>query len=289
MKILVTGANGQLGKELRDAARGFSSFQFTFTTRDELDIADAGAVDQYFSANSFDICINGAAYTAVDKAESELDNATLINTFSTEILAKATVKYGVKFIHISTDFVFDGRLPAPYQENDVTNPVNAYGRTKLQGEELCRQENAESVIVRTSWLYSSYGSNFVKTMRRLGQERESLKVIYDQVGTPTYARDLAKALLDIINNNGKNIQSGIYHYSNEGVASWYDFAAAIMQLSGLRCKVSPINTFEYPTPASRPAYCIMDKRKIKTTFGISIPYWRDSLAECIKELEKNAE
>ncbi|MDX2002017.1 MAG: dTDP-4-dehydrorhamnose reductase [Chitinophagales bacterium] len=287
-RILITGANGQLGNELKDLAKGIPSLELTLTDHQELDITNYSAIEQFLDGQQYEYCINCAAYTAVDKAESEQELAYKINAEAVGLLAKATAQHGVKFVHISTDFVFNGKQASPYKEEDNTEPLNAYGHTKLKGEELCQKYNPDSIIIRTAWLYSAYGNNFVKTMRRLGAERKSLNVIYDQVGTPTYANDLAAAILHLITEKKGSIAAGIYHYSNEGVASWYDFAAAIMELSHLQCKVKPINTYEYPTPATRPAFSILDKRKIKTALGIEVPYWRESLKRCIAELSKNA-
>ena len=275
--LLVTGANGQLGNELRlllgDRA--------VYVGREELDITDEAAVRRFLDAQNFDVVINCAAYTAVDKAEDDFDTADRINRLGPALLAK----YGRRIIQVSTDYVFDGTAHLPYKEEDSVNPVSVYGSTKLAGEEAVLAEAETAVIIRTAWLYSSFGANFVKTMRRLGAERDSLGVIFDQIGTPTYAADLAAAIVAML----PNIQPGmkeIYHYSNEGVASWYDFACAIMAESGLACAVRPLETHEYPTKATRPAYSVLNKTKIKRDFGITIPHWLDGLKRCIAELEK---
>ena len=286
MKILITGAHGQLGRELKDASAFYPNFVIDYTDAHTLDITSYDALVKTFANGQYDWCINCAAYTAVDKAESDVEMAQKINAEAPGLVAAAAAKYGAKLIHISTDFVFDGRMPSPYQEDDATEPLSAYGRTKLDGENRCMAANPASTIIRTAWLYSNYGNNFVNTMRRLGKERETLNVIYDQVGTPTYARDLAYAIWKIVETNDASL-SGLYHYSNEGVASWYDFAHEIMELSKLTCKVKPINTYEYPTPATRPAYCLMSKKKIKAAFHIEIPHWRESLKHCIALLDEH--
>lgn len=287
-QILVTGGSGQLGSELKYLKGEFADWEFDFRSSQELDVTDAEAIEQALSTIRYQYLINCAAYTAVDKAEADIDRAYAINAQGVESLAKACAKYGVKLIHVSTDFVFDGKEHRPYQETDTVHPIGVYGASKEQGERLALEANPSSIIIRTSWLYSSFGGNFVKTMRRLGTERAELSVIFDQVGTPTYARDLAKAILEGIENGRFSQTQGVFHYSNEGVASWYDFAIAIMELSGLSCQVRPINTFEYPTPAQRPHYSVLDKRKFKTTFGTSIPYWRDSLKACIQTLNNES-
>ena len=277
--LLVTGANGQLGNELRlllgDRA--------VYVGREELDITDEAAVRRFLDAQNFDVVINCAAYTAVDKAEDDFDTADRINRLGPALLAK----YGRRIFQVSTDYVFDGTAHLPYKEENVVNPVSVYGSTKLAGEEAVLADAETAVVIRTAWLYSSFGANFVKTMRRLGAERDSLGVIFDQIGTPTYAADLAAAIVAIL----PNIQTGkkeIYHYSNEGVASWYDFACAIMAESGLACAVRPLETHEYPTKATRPAYSVLNKTKIKRDFGITIPHWMDGLKRCITKLNEQA-
>ena len=284
-RILVTGAKGQLGSELRMLASDYHQYAWTFIDRTDLDLSDIRAIDAYFEEKVFDTVINCAAYTAVDKAESNEAAADAINHRAVEKLAHIAKAKGMSLIHISTDYVFDGSNFKPYVEEDTTNPQGVYGATKLSGEEALLQVNpANSLIIRTSWVYSEFGANFVKTMLHLGKERDALGVIFDQVGTPTYARDLAKAILEIIQHTSSNPQNsvGIYHYSNEGVCSWYDFARAIFELSGVACRVYAIETKDYPTSATRPHYSLLNKSKIKS--GLSIPYWRESLAECLNKL-----
>lgn len=283
-QILVTGSKGQLGTELQLMAGEFPQHQFTFTDYHELDITNAPAVQRLLASQPFGYIINCAAYTAVDKAESDMENAFRLNAEAVGILAKAAKEHNARLIHISTDFVFDGRKHKPYVEDDAPSPLNIYGKSKWRGEEMCLRENSASIILRTSWLYSPFGNNFVKTMQRLGSERKELGVIYDQIGTPTYALDLARCVMDIIAQPEKQV-SGIYHYSNEGVCSWFDFAVAIMDLSGLSCAVKPLETTEYPTPAKRGHYTVLNKKKIRHTFGILIPHWHHSLRECIHRMK----
>ncbi len=287
--ILVTGSNGQVGSEIK-ALHGDYPYNFFFTDRSSLDITDAIAVEKFIEANNINAIINCAAYTAVDKAESDEANADAINHLAVKNFAltcKVPSGYkakNIKLIHISTDYVFDGKNYKPYTEDDTTEPNGVYGKTKLDGEKaLLHVSPANSIIIRTSWVYSSFGANFVKTMLRLGREKEQLGVIYDQVGTPTYARDLARAILDILPNI-QNEKTEIYHYSNEGVLSWYDFAKEIMRMAKLDCQINPIETKEYPTPATRPHYSLLNKSKIKQEFGITIPYWKDSLDACLKSM-----
>jgi len=271
--ILVTGATGQLGSEIQALAPNHTDYNFTFIDRNVLDFSSEDAIRTYFEDKTFDVIINCAAYTAVDKAESEEELAFAINHRAVETLAHIAKEKKISLIHISTDYVFDGSNFKPYVENEPTNPQSVYG------------ESNNSIIIRTSWVYSGFGNNFVKTMLRLGREREELGVIFDQIGTPTYAKDLAKAILDIIPQI-ENTQTVIYHYSNEGVCSWYDFARAIFELSGIGCKVRAIETKEYPTPATRPHYSLLNKAKIKNSFGLDIPYWRDALREALETMEK---
>ena len=288
--ILVTGANGQLGNELRELSVLYTDYTFTFISRSELDLSNSDAIQHWFVDKTFDVIINCAAYTAVDKAESEQGLARAINTIAVGTLARIAKEKGISLIHISTDYVFDGKNFKPYLETDLTNPQGVYGQTKLDGEQAMLAINpANSLIIRTSWVYSSFGNNFVKTMLRLGREREELGVIYDQVGTPTSARDLALAILWIIQHPALNAQKAteIYHFSNEGVCSWYDFAKTIFELSDIHCHVKPIETKEYPTPAKRPHYSLLSKAKIKNTFDITIPYWKDSLQDCLVVLIGN--
>ncbi len=270
--LLVTGANGQLGQELRLLLGN----RAVYAGRAELDIADEAAVKAFFEAQSFGLVINCAAYTAVDKAEDDAEAADRANRLGPALLAR----YGRRMIHVSTDYVFDGTSCRPYRENDEPNPVSVYGRTKLAGEEAVLNEAETAVIIRTAWVYSSFGKNFVKTMRRLGAERDSLGVVFDQVGTPTYAADLASAIVAMLPQIAPGMKD-VYHYSNEGVTSWYDFAVAIMEESGLSCAVRPIESADYPTRAARPAFSVLNKAKIKKDFGLSIPHWRDGLKRCL--------
>lgn len=280
--ILVTGSNGQLGKELQQLADAYPQFRFVFASREDLKLHHFGLVENFFIATKPHYCINCAAYTAVDKAESEQDMAMLVNGEAVGNLAAICKKYDTKFIHISTDYVFDGESETPYKEDDVTGPINTYGKSKLLGEQLCMKENEDAIIIRTAWVYSSFGHNFVKTMMRLMNERNELTVVADQIGSPTYAADLAKAILDII-ASGK-WESGIYHYSNEGKISWFDFAIAIKELINSKAIVHPIETSQYPTPAKRPHFSLLNKSKIKTKYGITVPDWKVSLAHCIDSL-----
>jgi len=279
--ILVTGAKGQLGSEIKALASKYD-YTFLLTDKDELDITDYKTVKEFLLSNKIDIIINCAAYTAVDKAENKQELAKKINHIGVENLAKASKESNISLIHISTDYVFDGKNFRPYLETDKTNPQSVYGETKLEGERaLIEIRPKNSIIIRTSWVYSSFGENFVKTMIRLGAERDKLGVIFDQIGTPTYARDLAKTILDILPKiESKNVE--IYNYSNEGVCSWYDFTKEIMKMAKLDCKVNPIETKDYPTPAKRPHYSLLNKSKIKKEFDIQIPFWKDSLDKCLK-------
>lgn len=284
MNILITGCNGQLGNELQLLEKNYSEHTFFNTDVHELDITNAEAIDKFVSSNNIDIIINCAAYTAVDKAESNKELCQLLNAEAPAYLAKAISKRNGWMIQVSTDYVFDGTKNTPYVETDSPCPNSVYGSTKLDGEKAVEQACKNAMIIRTAWLYSSFGNNFVKTMMRLGKEKEELNVIFDQIGTPTYARDLAVAIMTAVE---KGIVPGIYHFSNEGVISWYDFTKAIHRLSGITsCHVRPIHTEEYPTAATRPHYSVLDKTKIKKTYGIEIPYWEDSLAECINILNK---
>ena len=281
MNILVTGCNGQLGNEIRLLENEHSEWKFFNTDVEELDITNQLAVEQYVAQNAIDGIINCAAYTAVDKAEEDKEKATTLNMVAPAFLAAAVEKRNGWIIQISTDYVFDGKAHTPYKEDDTPCPDSVYGSTKLAGELGAQKFCRKAVIIRTAWLYSSFGNNFVKTMQRLGREREELGVIFDQVGTPTYAADLAKAILTIIK---EGIKPGTYHYSIEGVCSWYDFAIAIHRMSGIKCNVKPLHTQEYPTPANRPAYAVLDKTKIKHTYNIAIPHWEKSLKECIDKI-----
>lgn len=280
--VLVTGCNGQLGSELRQLTGKGCTANFIFADIDTLDITDAEAVKKFIEEKSIDVVVNCAAFTAVDKAESNEEACMKINAEAPGYLAEAVAARGGSMIHVSTDYVFDGHGCIPYKEDDATCPATVYGRTKLLGEKNVLEKCASSVIIRTAWLYSSFGNNFVKTMIRLGRERKELGVVFDQIGTPTYARDLAGAILAILD---KGIVPGIYHYSNEGVISWYDFAKSIHRLAGIEgVDVKPLHTYEYPAPAKRPYYSVLDKTKIKQTYSIEIPYWMDSLKECIDVL-----
>jgi dTDP-4-dehydrorhamnose reductase len=278
--ILITGAQGQLGREFQALQTSFSQYHFLFVGRNELQIADEDSVESYFSNNKIEVCVNCAAYTAVDKAEQERELATSVNATAVRYLAKACARYHTQFIHISTDYVFDGTATSPYKPDDKTSPVNFYGQTKLEGELNAIKENENSIIIRTAWVYSSFGNNFVKTMMRLMSERESIGVVNDQRGAPTYAADLANAIMQIIDKN--NFVAGIYHYSNKGDISWYDFAKEIATQINTSCIVNPFSTAQFPTPAARPAYSVLDTDKICSTFGIAIPEWKDSLSSCIK-------
>ncbi|MBN1180755.1 MAG: dTDP-4-dehydrorhamnose reductase [Bacteroidales bacterium] len=281
--ILVTGSNGQLGSEIQNLSKLFPELDFTYTDINQLDILNSFDLEVFFKNKKFDYIVNCAAYTAVDKAESEPDIAEAINTTAVKNLIKFASQKNARFIHTSTDYVFDGKNHRPYTENDTPNPQSKYGITKLKGEaEALKYE--QTMIIRTSWLYSSYGNNFVKTIRRLGNERDTLKVVYDQAGTPTYAKDLAKAIIHIISdtaNNSRKFIPGIYHYSNEGICSWYDFAVEIISQSSIHCKIIPIESKDFPTPAKRPFYSVLNKSKIKETYELVIPYWKDSLIECL--------
>lgn len=281
IKILITGANGQLGSEIRKISGHFPDFEFTFTDVAELNITNQQEVASFLDHVAPLYLINCAAYTAVDKAESDLENATIINAQAVGILAQETARLNCRMVHISTDYVFNGLGPVPYTENDLPEPGSVYGQTKLEGEILCQRYNPNSLIIRTSWLYSAFGNNFVKTMLRLGSEKSEINVVADQIGSPTNAADLAMAVLTIVfsvEKSGKAYVPGIYHYSNEGVASWYDFAKAIFEIEKVSCRVNPIASDDYPSPVKRPAYSVMNKSKIKTIFGLEIPHWRDSLA-----------
>ncbi len=280
--IVVFGASGQLGQCLKTVANAQGLSSIFFPPESEANILDNEALKKIFDAYKPEWCINCAAYTAVDKAEDEVGLARKINKTGAENLSNLCKEYNSVFIHTSTDFVFKGDKAAPLVEEDVATPINIYGLTKLEGEQAVSSKLEKYFILRTSWLYSEYGNNFVKTMLRLGSERDELRVIADQVGTPTYAMDLAKCILNIISTN--STAYGLYHYSNEGVASWYDFAKAIFDISGTKVRTLPIGTSEYPTRAIRPAYSVMSKTKIKQTFSIEIPYWRDSLITCISKL-----
>lgn len=282
MRILVTGSQGQLGRCIQDVARNNPKEEFVFTDYQELDITRAEKVTDYFAIGTFDYCINCAAYTAVDKAENEPEEAFKINADGPKILADVCQHFGCKLIHISTDFVFDGTKTIPYTEEDVPNPLNIYGKSKLQGEYYVKEKMKEYFIIRTSWVYSEYGSNFLKTMLRLGEERKQLKVVNDQQGSPTYAADLAAFIVYLIKNRRK--EYGIYHYSNQGSISWYDFAKTILRLKSSSCEVLPISTAEYPTDAVRPCYSVMDNTKVKNIFKADIIEWKAGLTRCLTKI-----
>ena len=283
MNILVTGCNGQLGNEIQLLEREYPQHQWYNTDVQELDITDVKAIRQFVLEHQIDGIINCAAYTAVDKAEEQEELCTKLNAEAPAYLASAVGSRGGWMIQISTDYVFDGTSHVPYVEDDDTCPNSVYGRTKLVGELNVQKLCEKSMIIRTAWLYSTFGNNFVKTMIRLGKERSELGVIFDQIGTPTYAHDLAHVIMTVVR---KGIVPGVYHFTNEGVISWYDFAKAIHRIAGIKtCHVRPLHTAEYPTPARRPHYSVLDKTKIKKVYGIEIPYWEDSLRDCIEKLK----
>ena len=281
--VLVTGSSGQVGNEIKAISSDYS-YNFFFTDRNNIDITSKDSIKEFCKTNNINVIINCAAYTALDKAQSDEINADLINRKAVKKLALVSQELNIKLIHISTDYVFDGKNFKPYCEEFQTNPQSIYGKTKLDGENEMRDINPKnSIIIRTSWIYSYYGNNFVKTMLRLGKEKEELGVIFDQIGTPTYAKDLAKIILDIVPQID-NQKVEIYNYSNEGVLSWYDFAKEIMKMAKLNCKINPIETYQYPTPAKRPHFSLLNKNKIKSTFNIEIPYWKDGLDDCLRRL-----
>ena len=283
-KVLVTGAGGQLSRELEEIHGGFEQFSFEFISHEQLDITDNTSVNQWFESNKPDICINCAAYTAVDKAETETQQAFAVNGAGAGNLARACKNNGAILIHISTDYVFDGASNKPYRETDTVNPLGIYGKSKLDGEMEVRESGGATIVIRTSWLYSSYGQNIVKTVLRLASERPAMNFVYDQVGSPTYAHDLAQAILQIISDGELSSKTGVYHYCNHGVCSWYDFARAIIDMKQLDCHLKPIETHEYPLPAKRPAYSVLNTGKLREAFHLEIPYWRDSLKNCLKKL-----
>ena len=282
MNILITGCNGQLGNEMQLLEKEYPQHQYFNTDVAQLDITTPKAIEEFVNNNAIDIIVNCAAFTAVDKAESSQELCHLLNAKAPEYLAAAIAKRGGYLVQVSTDYVFDGTNHTPYTEDEATCPNSVYGSTKLEGEKLAMAACANTMIIRTAWLYSTFGNNFVKTMIRLGQEKPELGVIFDQIGTPTYAGDLAAAIMATINHG---IVPGIYHFSNEGVISWYDFTKAIHRIAGITsCHVKPLHTAEYPTPAARPHYSVLDKTKIKQTYGIEIPYWEESLEKCVAKL-----
>ncbi len=284
--ILITGAKGQLGNELKVLAKYYSGYEFIFTDLEDLDISDGTSVKEYVEKTDPDWIINCAAYNFVDRAETEAEKAFQINAFSVKNLSDSLANSDGRLIHVSTDYVFGGIGNTPFNESSPTNPLSVYAKSKRAGEEYALTHHA-SMVIRTSWLYSSYGNNFVKTIIRHASEKEVLKVVYDQVGSPTYAADLANAIMQIVSKvirNQKAFIPGIYHYSNEGVCSWYDFAVEIIRMTGMNCRVIPIRSDEFPSPVKRPAYSVLDKNKIKETYSIEIPYWKDSLKNCLKLL-----
>jgi dTDP-4-dehydrorhamnose reductase len=288
MRVLITGSNGQLGSEIKELENNYKKVDLIFKDLPELDICNFEVLQAFILDNNINAVINCSAYTSVDKAEEESIIATKVNYEGVLNIVNALQTVNGKLIHISTDYVFDGNHFSPYKESDSVSPIGVYGETKRAGELAVINSDIDSIVIRTSWLYSSYGNNFVKTMLRLGTQKEELGVIFDQVGTPTYARDLAKTCLEILcGDSSVNIskKGNLYHYSNEGVASWYDFAISIMELGGENCKVKPIQTKDYPTLAKRPHYSVLNKSKIKTDFDIDIPYWRDSLKDCIEKIK----
>ena len=275
-KILVTGSNGQLGNELRVLLGD----RAVYVDRDDLDLTDRGAVERFMQTGDFSYVVNCAAYTAVDRAEEEKRQCAAVNIDAVKNLAMAADANGAKIIHISTDYVFDGTNHRPYKESDKVNPISQYGTTKRQGETSLLALAPESIIIRTAWLYSSYGNNFIKTMLRLADSQKEVRVVCDQIGTPTYARDLARAILRILRSH--QWVAGIFHFTDEGVASWYDFAHAIYRIAGKKVKLTPIPTEDFPTPATRPAYSVLDRSRIKATYGVEIPHWEESLEDCMK-------
>jgi dTDP-4-dehydrorhamnose reductase len=286
MNILVTGCNGQLGSEIRELSPEYKNCRFLFTDVMHLDITQYEQVEKYIENKNIDCIINCAAYTAVDKAESEPEKAYEINVKAVANLVRISKRNDIILVHISTDYVFDGKNYMPYTESDKTNPLSVYGRTKLQGEQEVISNAGKAIIIRTSWLYSSFGNNFVKSIIKFAKERGKLNVVYDQIGTPTYARDLAGTILDIIQSADSIHKSvvEIYHYSNEGVCSWYDFAELILEESNIKCELRPVESKDYPTPVTRPHYSVLNKNKIKDHFKIQIPYWRDSAIKCLKAI-----
>lgn len=285
MKILITGANGQLGNEMRVIAKSNTQHEFVFTDVQELNICDKDAVNAFFKEGHFDFVVNCAAYTAVTNAEKDFDKSLALNRDAVRNIGEAAAENGTKVIHISTDYVFDGTAHTPYTEDMPVNPQSVYGKTKYEGEAALTQSGCDYVIIRTAWLYSSFGNNFVKTMIKLGKTRDKLTVIFDQIGSPTYAADLAKAIMTIINS--EKFVTGTYNFSNEGVCSWYDFAKAIHRLYGLHnCDVQPLETKLYPDDTPRPAYSVLNKAKIKNTYKVSIPHWYESLEKCIRILKE---
>lgn len=290
--ILVTGSAGQLGQSIQSIARDYPEYEFVFASRTHLDLSNEDSIAKFFERKTFDIIINCAAHTAVDKAESEVELANQVNHLAVQQLAAIAKQHQAKLIHVSTDYVFSGKQHRPYIETDEVAPNGVYGKTKLHGEQAIQKIlTTNAIIIRTSWVYSEYGNNFVKTMLKLGQERDTLNVIFDQVGTPTYAKDLAKDIMSIVQSQEfrqEDFTTNIVHFSNEGVCSWYDFAKTIFELANIQCHVNAIETKDYLTPAKRPHYSVLNKAKIKQTYHLAIPYWKDSLKQCLTALQDKA-
>ena len=291
MRVLITGSNGQLGSEIKELASDYENLECVFKDLPELDICDAEVLNTFIIDQHINAVINCAGYTAVDKSEENPEIAEQVNAKGVLNLVNALKKVDGKLIHISTDYVFDGNHSQPYKESDPVSPIGVYGETKRAGELAVLNSSIDAIVIRTSWLYSYYGNNFVKTMLRLGNEKESINVVFDQIGTPTYAKDLAKTCMNILSDAGStNIskKGSLYHFSNEGVTSWYDFATAIMEISNIDCKVVPIETKDYPTQAIRPLYSVLDNYKIKSDFKVTIHNWRDSLANCLRKINQKS-
>jgi dTDP-4-dehydrorhamnose reductase len=285
--ILITGANGQLGSELKSVSKSYYGYDFIFTDIEELDLTDPGQVSLFIKKNEPDWIVNCAAYNLVDKAETDSEKAMLVNSTAVRNISESVKGSDCRFIHLSTDYVFSGNTNVPYDENAVPDPQTSYGRSKLAGEKAAQMHN-RSMIIRTSWLYSSYGANFVKTILSKAREKDSLRVVFDQTGTPTWAANLAEGIMNIVSSVIRNqvaFNAGIYHYSNEGVCSWYDFALAIVEEAGLNCKVNPILSNEFKSVAKRPSYSVLDKSKIKENYNLEIPHWRESLKKCIDQMK----
>jgi len=281
--ILITGSHGQLGNEMQQAATRFPAFRFIYTDVEDLDICDKAALDAFVKANAVNVIVNCAAYTAVDKAEDDVELCYKINAEAVRNIGEVAHQNGLKVVHVSTDYVFDGTNYVPYSEDQAVSPNTVYGKSKLAGEQALMETCEQAVILRTAWLYSSFGNNFVKTMIKLGTERDSLNVIFDQIGTPTYAADLGDTILKILSH--ETFTPGMYHFSDEGVCSWYDFTKTIHRIAGITCDVRPIETKDYPARTPRPHYSVLNKAKIKATYGITIPHWEESLERCMKILQ----
>jgi dTDP-4-dehydrorhamnose reductase len=284
--ILITGSRGQLGNEMQQTAVRFPAFRFIYTDVEDLDICDKAALDAFVKANVVDVIVNCAAYTAVDKAEDDVELCYKINAEAVRNIGEVAHQNGLKVVHVSTDYVFDGTNYVPYSEDQAVSPNTVYGKSKLAGEQALMETCGQAAILRTAWLYSSFGNNFVKTMIKLGTERDSLNVIFDQIGTPTYAADLADTILKMLSH--ATFVPGMYHFSDEGVCSWYDFTKTIHRIAGITCDVRPIETKDYPARTPRPHYSVLNKAKIKATYGITIPHWEESLQRCMKILMHNA-